>query len=364
MEKKSIGFFVFIPLLISVLVLTACGSGEKVQNTKHTEVFLDTFDTVIQVVGYTKTEEELNNYTKKIHDRFDELNKLYDIYNNYDGINNIKSINDSAGIKPVKVDKRIIDLILFSKKWYSSTEGKMNIAMGSVLKIWHKYREEGQNNPANAKVPEMTELKTAAQHMDIDKVIVDTENSTVYLSDPQMSLDVGGVAKGYATELVAKEIAAEGFTSGFISAGGNVRTLGNPPAGVKQSWSVGVQDPDQSGEMGETHVLDTLSVGKASVVTSGDYERYYTVNGKRYHHIIDPDTLMPGTNYRSVTVVTEDSGMADFLTKGFFLLPYEQSRKLAESMDNVEVLWVMPDKSIEATEGMKKLMQSKSASDK
>ncbi len=327
---------------------------------KYTDSFFDTFDTVVVVVAYNRSQEEFDSYFSKIHQRFRELHKLYDIYHEYPGLNNIKTINDHAGIKPVKVDKEIIDLILFGKQLYNQTAGKTNIAMGAVLRIWHEYRDAGRSNPEAAKLPPMEELRKALQHTDIDKVIVDEENSTVYLADSQMSLDVGAVAKGYAAELVMREMAAQGLKSAMISAGGNIRALGKPLDGIRERWGVGIQDPQQS-IFSENGLLDVVFINDGAVVSSGDYQRYYVVDGKRYHHLVDPVTLMPAEHYRSVTVVAEDSGVADYMSTELFLLPWPESRALAEKL-GVEALWVMPDGTIETTEGLKKIMRSQGAS--
>lgn len=350
-----------ITAVLFIFVLTACRPTPETEYNKYSDTFFDTFDTMTQVVGYTKSEEEFKAYFEKIRSRFQELHKLYDKYNEYEGINNIKTINDNAGIKPVKVDKEIIDLILFAKDWNKRTGGRTNIAMGAVLSVWHDYRDEGLNDPQNAKLPPMSVLQETAKHTDIDKVIVDTANSTVYLEDERMSLDVGGIAKGFATEIVAKEIQAAGFISGIISPGGNVRVLGKPLDGVRERWGIGIQDPSKMIVTAEENLLDTIFVNNASVVSSGDYQRYYIVDGKVVHHLIDPDTLMPAEYYRAITVVTENSGLADFLSTTAFLLPYEKSRSLVESLEGVEALWVLPDGSVEATEGMEKIMKSHGA---
>jgi thiamine biosynthesis lipoprotein len=351
-----------LSLIILVLSFTGCQNNKKDQYIKYSGNFFDTFNTITSVVSYAKSEEEFNMYFEKIESSFNELHKLYDIYNNYEGINNLKTINDNAGIKPVKVDRQIIDLILFSKEWNKRTNGKLNIAMGSVLSIWHDYREEGMNDPFKAKVPPMEVLLEAAKHTDIDKVIVNEQNSTVYLEDKKMSLDVGAVAKGYATEVIAKEISVAGLKSGILSPGGNIRTIGKPLDGIRERWGIGIQDPDKPILTNEESNLDVVFIRDSSVVSSGDYERYYVVDDKVLHHLIDPTTLMPGDFYRAVTIVTEDSGIADALSTAVFLLPYEQSRALVESISGVDVLWVMKDGEIKTTEGMKKILKSKGAS--
>lgn len=365
MKKRSI---LIITLILISMFLAGCQKEEPTVETeyeKYSYTFLDTFDTVIQVVGYSKTEEEFNNYAEKIHERMLNLHKLYDKYNDYVGINNIKTINDNAGVKPVKVDKNIIDLILFSKQNYEETSIKTNIAMGAVLKIWHDYRNAAESNPADAALPPMDDLLVANEHTDINKVIVDVENSTVYLDDPLMSLDVGAVAKGYATEVVLQEVIKEGFTSGMISSGSSsIRAFGKPMDNIRDKWGVGIQDPNKLNGMipsGGDDLLDIIFLSDSSVTTSGDYQRFYMVEGKMIHHLIDPETLMPGDYFRAVTIVAEDSGSGDFLSTAVFLLPYEEGRALIESIDGAEAMWVFKDGTVEATDGMKKIMKSNGA---
>lgn len=355
MKKK------LIYVLVLVLAISVVGGCETNKYSKFEGSFFDTFDTLTKVVGYSESKEEFDGYMEIIHERFIELHKLFDKYKTYEGINNIKTINDKAGIEPVKVEQEIIDLILFSKEWYHKAGDETNIAMGPVIEIWAKYSDAAEADPKNAKIPTMEELEKASQHTDMDKIIVDEEKSTVFLEDPQMIMDVGAVAKGYAVELVAQEIEEEGLESAIISGGGNIRTIGKPEDGVREKWGIGIQNPDQ--DLIDTgNILETVFVNDYSVVSSGDYQRYFVVDDKRYHHVIDPHTLMPGEHYRAITIVTPDSGLADFLSTSAFLLPFEESKALIDSLDDTEAIWVMKDGSIEHTEGMEKMMLSKGAS--
>ena len=355
---------IYIVLVIALLIgtLSACNRGPQYE--RYSSNFFGTFDTVTQVIGYTQSEEEFSQYMSIIQEEMTELHQLYDIYNKYEGINNLKTINDNAGIEPVQVDDRIIDLILLSKEWYGLTNGKMNIAMGPVLRIWSAYREDAELNPENAAIPSMEELEAANLYTDIDKVIVDKENNTIYLEDPEMSLDVGSVAKGYAVELVSKEVQQAGFNSGIISAGGNVRTFGKPLDNIRERWGIGIQNPDESVfDDSEESSLETIFVRDQSVVSSGDYQRNYMVDGERIHHLIDPDTLMPGDHFRAISVVTEDSGIADILSTAIFLMTQEEGIALVESLDfEVHILWANKDARVEVTEGMKEIMKSHGAS--
>lgn len=332
----------FISVIITILMslnIAACAAPEK---QRYEAEFLELFDTATKIVGYASSEKEFTDYSKMIYDELKVYHQLYDIYNDYEGINNIKTINDNAGIAPVKVDQRIIDLMVFSKKAYSISNGKVNVAFGSVLSIWHDYREEGIEYPDKAQVPPVEALETAALHTDIDNVIIDETAGTVFLKDPEMSLDVGAVAKGYATEQVTKFAEENGFTAGIISVGGNVRTIGYKDE-KSQLWDIGIQNPDKNSA--EQNIFIT-HLTNLSLVSSGDYERYYTVDGKRYHHIIDPATLFPATYFTAVTVICEDSGMADALSTCIFNMPFDEGLALIESLPGTEALWIYPDGAV------------------
>lgn len=325
---------------------TACGT-KKI--SRYEAEFLLLFDTLTKIVAYTDSKEEFTRYSQLIYDNLKRYHELYDIYNNYDGINNIKTINDNAGIAPIKVDKEIIDLLLFAKDWCKKTEGKKNVALGAVLKIWHDYRTAGVEDPENAELPPMDKLKAAAKHTDINKVIINEAESTVFLDDPDMSLDVGAFAKGYAVEKVSQIAIENGFTSGLISVGGNIRAIGSKGENNKP-WNVGIQNPDMDSEQSELHIVNLTDL---SLVTSGIYERFYTVNGKNYHHIIDPDTLFPTENFTAVTIICKDSGMADALSAAVFNMPFEQGLKFIEDLPDTDALWVLNDGEMKYSSGFK-----------
>lgn len=347
-------------LIILILISTLVACSETAEYARYSHSFYGVFDTITQIVGYAKSQEDFDTYMAEIEERFTELHKLYDRFNNYEGINNIKTINDNAGISPVVVEKEIMDLILFSKDLYNKTGNLTNIALGSVTDIWSYYRDEGINEPEKAEIPPMNLLQDAKEHTDMDKIIVNEEDSTIYLEDPDMKLDVGAVAKGYATEVVAREIEAKGFKSVLISAGGNIRAIGKPLDGLRDKWGVGIQNPDVS-LFGDSSVLETVFITDQSVVSSGDYQRYYFVDDQILHHIVHPETLMPTDYYRQVTIITPDSGAADFYSTAIFLLPFEESKTLVESVDNLEAMWVFPDGTIEISEGMQEIMLSHGA---
>ena len=315
-------------------LLAACGSSQKpaasgvsADAQRYSTIFYDAFDTVTQVIAYCDSEEEFNRQMDALHADLLEYHRLYDIYNDYDGVVNVKTINDNAGTAPVQVDDKILGMLELARQMYDTTGGKLNIAMGSVLRIWHDCREAAEATKSEA------------------------DNQLVYLSDPAMSLDVGSVGKGYAVEMVAQAAEARGLTSALISVGGNLRAIGTKPDGSQ--WAGGVENPWNSSEVytASSSYVSGVNMSDMALVTSGNYQRYYVVDGVRYHHLIDPDTLWPARYFDSVSVLSPDSGAADCLTTGLFCMSLEDGQKLVESLDGVEALWCTPDGDIISSSG-------------
>ena len=331
MKKRIFCLILVLSLLLGALC--GCGSSKK----KYTAYSMEYFDTVITVTGYEHSKAEFDAVSGEILTLLGEYHRLYSIYHRFEGMENLCTVNETVNgaHRTVTVDRRIIDLLLYARGMYDTTDGMMNVAMGSVLSLWHDYRTIGKDNPAEASLPPMEKLKEAATHTDITKMVIDEANYTVTLTDPQMKLDVGAVAKGYATEQVARTMEAKGVTGYVLNVGGNVRTLGTKADG--STWTIGIENPDGD------DFLAYLSLSGQSVVTSGSYQRFYYVNGTPYHHIIHPDTLMPAAGYRSVSVVCEDSGLGDSLSTALFCLSREQGQKLVESLKGVEAMWVAED---------------------
>ena len=353
-------FSALLAAALSLSLLAGCGStsGSTASSAadgpqRYSTVFYDVFDTVTQVIAYCDSEEEFTAQMDALHADLVEYNQLYDIYNDYDGVTNIKTINDNAGIAPVTVDDKILGMLELAQTMYDTTGGKLNIALGSVLNIWHNYREAAlaDDNDSNNQLPTQEELDAAAQHCDIANLIIDEDAKTVYLADPAMSLDVGSVGKGYAVEMVAQAAEARGLTSALISVGGNLRAIGVKPDGSQ--WSGGVENPWNASEFytSDSSYVAAVNMSDMALVTSGDYQRYYVVDGVRYHHLIDPATRWPAAYFNGVSVLAPDSGVADCLTTGLFCMPLEEGQKIVESLDGVEALWCTTDGQLVTSSG-------------
>ena len=353
MTKTFARRFVCALLAGALCLALLAGCKPKKELTRYTTVFYDVFDTVTQVIAYCETPEEFDRQMQALHADLIAYNQLYDIYNDYDGITNIKTINDNAGLAPVTVDDKILGMLELAQTMYDTTDGKLNIAMGSVLNIWHNYREAAlaDTDDSNNHLPTQDELDAVAQHCDIHDLVIDDAARTVFLTDPEMSLDVGSVGKGYAVEMVAQAAEARGLTSALISVGGNLRAIGTKPDGSQ--WVGGVEDPWNASDVytGSSSSVAAVKMSDLSLVTSGDYQRYYLVDGVRYHHLIDPATLWPAAYFDGVSVLAPDSGVADCLTTGLFCMPLEEGQAIVESLDGVEALWCTTDGQIVKSSG-------------
>ena len=340
-------------IFAAAVVLTGCGSIDDGTRTKFSDQYFDVFDTVVTVTAYCKDRKSFDAVNTVIHRELSSRHELFDIYNEYEGLNNAATLNRLAGTGTLtEVEPELAELIAYTNTMYEQTGGRVNAAMGAVLKLWHEARTVSLEDPSKTYVPSMQDLKDAAAHCSMDDVFVDVQNNTVRLDDPLMSLDLGAFAKGWAVEKVAQLLenqaddwAAKGVGGIIISAGGNVRMIGSKPEGT---WTVAIQDPDSTDGSAYIAVIENA---KGSVVTSGAYQRYYECNGKKYHHIIDGTTLMPEDRYLSVSVQTADSGYADALSTALFNMDLEEGKAFAESLEGVEALWVLPDRTIVKTEG-------------
>ena len=336
-----------------------CGCKHEPQ--KFNTRFMGPFDTIFDIIMYTDSQKTFDSHVSFIEERFTYYNQLFDKYNDYSGINNVKTINDNAGIQPVVVEEELFNLIQSGIDDPKKYGNKVNIALGPVLEVWHDYRER---TPNDGSVPTLEELQAKNTLTDISKIKMDAENKSVYLEEKGMSLDVGATAKGYACELVKQELIAKGVDNFLISAGGNVVSYGKRAIQANASdlsevlpecrdyYTISIQSPlDEAYE--NVQAIAAITLHGQSVVTSGDYQRYYVGNdGIRYHHLIDPDTLYPTHYCRSVSIITEDSGLADFLSSTSFLMPVDQAKAMIEGLDGVEAVWLLNDGTITYTSGM------------
>lgn len=346
-----------------MLLLSGCEKKYKIYSNN----IVGPFDTITTYMSYADSQEEFDKQCQMIDEKLTYYDKLFDRYSYHEDVNNVYTINENAGKEAVVVDQPLIDLLELSIERSKTISSKVNIAFGNVIEIWHNYRKNAENNGGIGKVPSLTELKEANKHTKLSSIKIDKEKKTVYISDSHVSLDLGATAKGYAIELVKQDLIKMGVDNFLLSGGGNVASHGKRKIvkdgnfyldACQEKYCVGIQSPGDGnfshseGEDSENEAV--LVVQGESIVTSGDYQRFYQdINGVKYHHLIDPDTLFPSVSFRSVSIITEDSGLADFLSSAVFLMSYEDGLKLINSLDGVEAIWLLEDGKIRYSQGLK-----------
>ena len=364
-------------LLGLLAVLIAC-SPNRPQSTKPkgtplaegTGVVNETlFDTVSYIYTYAgDTSEDFDANCEEVWSILAEYHELFDIYHEYAGINNLCTLNKNAGGEALEVSPKLIDFLKYANELYVLTNGEMNIMMGAVLSLWHDARQGGTT------IPSQEALTEASKHISFDSLEIDEVKNTVRIADKDARIDVGALGKGYATEMAAKHLEGKGVTSYVLNIGGNIRLIGTKSNG--EGWGTGINNPaynygtDYSrspciyrwmhkdadkdkicDSCNTSQFVTKITISNISCVTSGDYERYMTVDGVDYHHIIDKDTLMPADYFSSITILTKNSGLADALSTALFCMSYEDGLALVNKIGNVDVLWVRKDGTMEMTQG-------------
>ncbi len=337
--------FAIILIFVFAAGLTSCGENPNIKE-KNTAVFYEYFDTVTEITAYGVEKEAFDANIAEVKALLEEYHRLLDIYHSYEGINNLHTVNRNAGRQETRVDKKLIELLLYGKEMHRLTKGQTNIAFGAVTSLWHDARQNGDT------VPEKDDLFTAAKHCNIEDIVVDTEKSTVFLRNEKMSVDVGALGKGYACEKAAELLISLGAEGYAINIGGNIRVTGKKTE--DEYWSAGIQNPDL---LSDKAYINTVYLKEYALVTSGSYMRYYTVDGKNYHHIIDPDTLYPENTFLSVSVLCGSSALGDALSTALFNMSLEEGKELIKTLDNVFVLWVDKGGNVHYSEGFESFIK-------
>lgn len=334
-------------ILLMPIFLLGCKKPDKQEEFKPLGMmYYNYFDTVSWIYNYKGDSlEVMTDICSDTISILEKYNNLFDIYKEYDGINNLCTVNKNAGIQALEVDQELIDFLLYCKELYTKTDGKMNVMLGSVLKLWHNTRTTALNGGVSV-IPTYEELEEAYKHSNIDSLEIDEVNKTVYISDKDASIDVGAIGKGYATEKAGQYLESIQANGYVLNIGGNIRTIGTKPDG--SGWVTGIKNP-----LNPVEFSLRIDIKDTACVTSGDYERYYVVDNVRYHHIIDKDTLMPARYFRSVTIVTKDSGLADALSTTLFCMSYEDGLELIKTFDiDIDVVWIYEDGTLVQTSNL------------
>lgn len=314
-------------LFLCLVVLTGC---QRSKTYTRSNVALDT---VVSITLYNNGSEEI-------------LDETFNIINNYDILldsYNLNSILRSANTEKVKLPDELFDLINKNIEFYNLTDGLFSPTLGNLIELW------GINEPIVKEPPSIEEIQEALNHIDINNLELDTTEGTIYVTDSEEIINLGASSKGYIADQLKEYLIEQGVDSALINLGGNIQLIGSKE---NRDFVIGIDNPDLS----ETEPIATIEVNNKSIVTSGNYQRYFTDSeGNRYHHILDPTTGYPAeTDLKEVVVISDSSLEGDILSTSLFIMGKEKAIDFLEDYNNqdLEVILICKDNSIYITKNL------------
>ncbi len=331
MIKKSGLTVTAYMVLISGMFLTSCSSFTN----RPVEKQSFNMGTIITQKVYGKNAQKA---VDEVIARIQEIERKMTI--NAEG-SEIDAINSMAGKEEVNLGEDTVYVLECAKKYAELSEGAFDVTVGPLVKAWGIFTD-------HPRVPPQDEINGLLPLVNYRELSTDSKKSSAKLSRQGQIVDLGGIAKGYTGDEVIKIYRKYGIKSGYINLGGNVVVIGSKPDG--KPWSIGVQNP--RAENGK--YIGILKVIDKSIVSSGDYERFFEKNGKRYHHILDPETGYPSeSGLISTTIVSDASIDGDALSTATFVLGLDKGMKLVENLNGVEAVFITSDKKVYTTPGLK-----------
>jgi FAD:protein FMN transferase len=335
---------VFVLMMIISIIAGCGGPFTKTENEPLEKPKLTT-------TPYKKTEFLMGTVvTVKIYDQgkeavlepaFERIQTLANQITVNEANSEIDSINANAGIKPIKVSKDIFDLIHAGNDYSLKSGGSFDITIGPLTNLW-------RIGFPDARKPAQSEIDAVLPFIDYKQIELNDKEQTVFLKKKGMQLDLGAIAKGFITDQVAEVLKENDVTTAIIDLGGNIYVMGNNPSG--KDWTVGIQDP--FAPRGET--IGVISESNKSVVTSGIYERFLEVDGKKYHHLLNPEDGYPFNNdLAGVTIISEKSVDGDGLSTSVFSKGIQGGLDFIEQFKGTEAIFISTDKKVYITSGLK-----------
>ena len=320
--------------LISVLSLVGCSEKNNTDPLSRTELFMGT---VVKISLYDNQNEAI---LTEAFDRIEEIESLVSI-NEADSQSELDKVNASAGIEAVKVSETTFNIVEKGIEFSKLSNGSFDITVGPLVKLWSIGLE-------GAKVPTLDEINSVLPLIDYTDVELNKDDSTIFLKNSGMIIDLGSIAKGYAADEVSKILTENNVTSAIIDLGGNIYAHGIKPSG--DDWKIGIQNPFND----RGSILGVLEVKDKTVVTSGIYERYLEDDGTKYHHLLDPKTGYPFDNeIVGISIIADKSVDADALSTTTFSKGLVDGFNFIESLDNVDAIFIDKDYNVYLTDGIK-----------
>ncbi len=331
MKTNLVAVLIFAALLNPL----AC-AGRKPAVYKKTKPLMDTLVT-ITVVANSEGEAE-----KAIDAALSAIDRFSSLINFFSDQSELARINREAGIRPVRVSPDTLGVIERAIFIAEKSGGAFDPTIGPEIRMWDFLKKI---RPSDASIREKLGL------VNYRDILIDRDKSTVFLRRKGMMLDLGGIAKGYAADMALENLKQNNIAAGLVAAAGDIRAFGLKPDGTP--WTIGIKNPRQKGDADELIARARLT-GKA-ISTSGDYERYFIEDGRRYHHLLDPRTGYPSAGCRSVTVISDSGLYADGFSTAVFVSGPEKGMKLVAEA-GVDAVIIDRDGGIHTTPGLKGLV--------
>jgi thiamine biosynthesis lipoprotein len=275
---------------------------------------------------------------------FDEIKRVEDL-TSFHRPSGLTGINNTAGTGPTKPDRELLELIELALGTAKATRGAFDPTVGVLCRLW-------SFSGGEPRLPDNREILGAMTKVGWNRVKFDNSDGTIILPEKGMALDLGGIAKGYALDRAAEVLKKQGIASALVNAGGDVLAVGEKEPG--KPWRIGIQDPRNSRE-----VVAVAPLKDRVIMTSGDYERFFLKDDKRYHHILNPATGYPAEGAQSVTIIASRGVVAEPLGATIFVLGVDEGLKYVQSLPGVEALVIDPQGQIHMTPGARSLFELK-----
>lgn len=329
MLNKTIYRYGAVAALVLIIIALPFYLKKDNESVTYTRVLMGT------VVQATLMEGEAANFDKASEAAFAEIERLEKLFSSYKPESDISRINRHAGLGRVDVSPEVLEVVAAALRIAGLSDGAFDPTVGVLGKVWGPSGESGM-------VPSKDEIAKLLPLVDYRGIVL--KDNSVGLSKKGMALNLGGAAKGYIVEQAVRALKKEGVTRGIVHAGGDMYVF---QEGTEKPFTIGIQHPREKKLLGEAYVMN------GAVATSGDYERFFEKDGKRYHHILDPKTGFPAWRSRSVTIIAKDPTLADGLSTAVFVMGPEKGMRLIEELPDVEGVIADEEGKVKISSGFK-----------
>lgn len=260
-----------------------------------------------------------------IHAAVEEIRRIEKLLTTFNEASQTNLVNRNAGIRPVKVDKEVFDLVKRSKKISELTQGAFDITYGSIDKRFWNFDQ------TMTCLPDRQTAKNLVRLINYKNVVLDQNNLTVFLKEKGMRIGFGGIGKGYAAEKAKLLLKEMGIENGIVNAAGDLTAWGHQPGG--KPWTIGIADPNIT-----RHAFSYLELTDTSIATSGNYEKFVMINGKKYSHTIDPKSGFPVTGIKSVTIISPNAEIADAMATPVMIMGTQVGIDMINQLNGIECI--------------------------